>query len=587
MSGAAAPGGAGPAGAMQATALAKQNEFLKGYIVRLQKQLEDYLGSYLPPPSAASEREAEQLAPWIADTTSLSPLLEAYDRRISEADAAYESLSSQQAAVQARTRQLTNENERLMAEVKQLTSMAVARAEEGDVGSFGGDSSSGKVLELEEKVALLTSENEVMVDECRVLREEVARLQGQHTSSSQQLLELREQNAMLRKRAATQEVEDSQGAASVKIALAEAERKSSQSDHLRMELDAAEREVKVLAHELQAARHDLHTQAQSSAEYRKRAEEQERQHETARGQLERELAAAKDVQQNSVGNAVRMKHEMADLRTRAESHEREAARLKRQLEESERQMRTLEQQLVEARGRCDTLKDQMRRFEEEKDELQLAADQATALKEQAQREIARLSDRLQQVLVEAQARSEETVSSIRAKYQAQKARLHQQIAELEVEVAALQSDKERLVRECRSAEAEVDKLAREGPGGNLGRLQREIDTLSQNCKDMAVERDQAVHGAKASELAVRRKVHTHTHKHTNTQAHKHTNTQTHKHTTHNTQHTTHNTQHTTHNTHHTPHNTQHTTHNTQHTALNTLHTRHTRHTRRRTHNTSV
>ena len=32
-------------------------------------------------------------------------------------------------------------------------------------------------------------------------------------------------------------------------------------------------------------------------------------------------------------------------------------------------------------------KDQMRRLEEEKDELQLAADQALALKEQAQREI--------------------------------------------------------------------------------------------------------------------------------------------------------------------------------------------------------
>ena len=89
---------------MQATALAKQNEFLKGYIVRLQRQLEDYLGSYLPPPSSTSEREAEQLPPWIGDTTSLSPLLEAYDRRIAEADAAYESLSSQQAAIQARTR---------------------------------------------------------------------------------------------------------------------------------------------------------------------------------------------------------------------------------------------------------------------------------------------------------------------------------------------------------------------------------------------------------------------------------------------------------------------------------------------------
>jgi len=52
--------------------------------------------------------------------------------------------------------------------------------------------------------------------------------------------------------------------------------------------------------------------------------------------------------------------------------------------------------------------------------------------QQAQREIGRLSDRLQQVLVEAQARSEETVSSIRAKYQTQKARLQQQIVELEV-----------------------------------------------------------------------------------------------------------------------------------------------------------
>ena len=112
--------------------------------------------------------------------------------------------------------------------------------------------------------------------------------------------------------------------------------------------------------------------------------------------------------------------------------------------------------------------------------------------------------RPEQVLVEAQARSEETVSSIRAKYQTQKSRLQQQIVELEVEVATLQADKEKLARDCKSAEAEVDKLAREGPGGNLGRLHREIDALTQTCKDMSSQRDQALHGARASELAVRR-----------------------------------------------------------------------------------
>jgi chromosome segregation ATPase len=273
--------GIGGGGAMQATALAKQNEFLKGYIVRLQRQLEDYLGSYLPPPSSTSEREAEQLPPWIGYTTSLSPLLEAYDRRIAEADAAYESLSSQQAAIQARTRQLTAENERLMAEVKQLTSMAMARAEEGDL-VIGSESSNAKVLELEEKLTLLTSENEVLVDECKVVREEMRKAEAQATTSAQQLKELREQNTVLRRRVAAQEVEDSQGAASMKSALAEAERKSSQSDRLRMELDAAEREVKVLAHELQSARHDLRVQAQTSLEARKRAEEQAERHQAER-----------------------------------------------------------------------------------------------------------------------------------------------------------------------------------------------------------------------------------------------------------------------------------------------------------------
>ena len=56
---------------------------------------------------------------------------------------------------------------------------------------------------------------------------------------------------------------------------------------------------------------------------------------------------------------------------------------------------------------------------------QQARDQRlVAREEQAQREISRLSDRLQQVLVEAQARSEETVLSIRAKYQAQNLKLY-------------------------------------------------------------------------------------------------------------------------------------------------------------------
>ena len=387
----------GTGGTMHATALAKQNEFLKGYISRLQRQLEEYLGSFLPPPSTTSEREAEQVAPWIADSASLSPLLEAYDRRIAEADAAYESLNSQQTAIQARVRQLTAENERLMAEVKQLTAMALSHAEEGEGGLLGADASSAKVLELEEKVALLTSENGLLVDECKVLRDEAGRHQVQHNTSMQQLMELREQNAALRNRAASQELQDSQGAAAARIALEEAERKSSHSDRLRMELDAAEREVKVLTDELDKARHEIRMFDNQVTDLRTRSKEVAEQHQGEQSKMTRELSHAKEAQQAAAANLVKLKYENEDLRARAEEDRKESERVKKHQQELSNQVRQLEQHLIESRAREETMKESMRRFEEDKDELQLAADQATALKDQAQREISRLSDRLQQV----------------------------------------------------------------------------------------------------------------------------------------------------------------------------------------------
>ena len=42
------PLGATESRGLQASAVVKQNDFLKGYIVRLQNQLEEYLGSHAP-----------------------------------------------------------------------------------------------------------------------------------------------------------------------------------------------------------------------------------------------------------------------------------------------------------------------------------------------------------------------------------------------------------------------------------------------------------------------------------------------------------------------------------------------------------
>ncbi|KAJ1476407.1 hypothetical protein T484DRAFT_1750618 [Baffinella frigidus] len=53
-------------------------------------------------------------------------------------------------------------------------------------------------------------------------------------------------------------------------------------------------------------------------------------------------------------------------------------------------------------------------------------------------------------------------------------------------------------------ESEAEKMARDGPGGNVGRLSREVEELSLKLKQATTERDNANHGHKAMELSARR-----------------------------------------------------------------------------------
>ncbi|KAJ1476408.1 hypothetical protein T484DRAFT_1825109 [Baffinella frigidus] len=113
------PLGATESRGLQAAAVVKQNDFLKGYIVRLQNQLEEYLGAHAPL-SEAREEDGASVQPWIGESAALSPLLEAYDRRIQEGDEKYERLSEQVSAMGGRFKQLQTENERLSANARQV-----------------------------------------------------------------------------------------------------------------------------------------------------------------------------------------------------------------------------------------------------------------------------------------------------------------------------------------------------------------------------------------------------------------------------------------------------------------------------------
>jgi hypothetical protein len=109
-----------------------QNDFLKGYISRLQKALQDATGSFPGPPDPATITESDSLPVWGADPSLLSPLFIAYDKRIEEADQINDRMRVELSSINMRVKQLSLENERLVSEVKELTELAISKMEMQD-----------------------------------------------------------------------------------------------------------------------------------------------------------------------------------------------------------------------------------------------------------------------------------------------------------------------------------------------------------------------------------------------------------------------------------------------------------------------
>ena len=483
---------------VQAAPLLKQNEFLKAYIIRLEKQLEDWLGSHVPPPESVTQEVAEQVPPWFSDSSVLSPLFEAYDRRISELEISRESLAAQLNSLQLKIKSVTAENERYAAEVKQLTHLAATAPDQGE-----SQSNTTKTVELEQRNELLVSENEILSEENEVLRKEVSKLNGQVAGNLQQVKELQDTIVSLRRKVSEMELKESEAGTSVFHS--DSGRRNNESQRLRMELEVSSRECKVLQDQVQSCRDEIRGHVVRATDLKSRYDDLLRQLQNEKTKHENEISDIKKSESTLVQKVTHLQHELENIKAKRDEEVENSSMLRRNLDETEKMLKNVEQQLFESRSREDTLKGQCRRFEEVADEHQIAADQAQALEQQARREIARLSDKLQEVLVEAQQRSEETVSSIRSKYRSQKANLQQQIRELDAKVAELQNENERLLRERMSAEAEIDKLLQNGPGGCISRMQKEIEELHRQCKDLALQRDDANHGMKAIELSARRK----------------------------------------------------------------------------------
>jgi hypothetical protein len=180
----------------QGSGLQRQNDFLKSYVARLQQQLIDYMGTHLPPPTSTltgsvsrfysssslliipTTGEGDRLEDWIGDGGHVSPLLAAYDRRIAELSDAHARVATELDTVRVRARQAAADCDRLTAEAKRLAELAAQRLDDRAAPPLAAAGGAGASRAVRGEAGLLAGENEVLMEENRLLRLDLERAQA-------------------------------------------------------------------------------------------------------------------------------------------------------------------------------------------------------------------------------------------------------------------------------------------------------------------------------------------------------------------------------------------------------------------------
>eukprot|EP00292_Cryptomonas_paramecium_P019911 CAMPEP_0113723006 /NCGR_PEP_ID=MMETSP0038_2-20120614/38125_1 /TAXON_ID=2898 /ORGANISM="Cryptomonas paramecium" /LENGTH=175 /DNA_ID=CAMNT_0000652431 /DNA_START=35 /DNA_END=558 /DNA_ORIENTATION=+ /assembly_acc=CAM_ASM_000170 len=164
---------------MQNTTVIRQNELLKSYVSRLQKQLDEYIGTHLPPPTATTPGEGEIVDKWIGDGGHILPLFVAYDQRIAELKEGNDQMARELDLARGRIQNMSVENERLSAEATRLLEQACARLQDqigsAGVGAIGVGTTTAQNTHGRLEVGVLTNENELLTEENRLLRADLDR----------------------------------------------------------------------------------------------------------------------------------------------------------------------------------------------------------------------------------------------------------------------------------------------------------------------------------------------------------------------------------------------------------------------------
>ncbi|XP_061101371.1 sodium channel and clathrin linker 1 isoform X2 [Conger conger] len=413
-------------------------------------------------------RASDSPALWLSDKSILTPLVAEYDKHNEDMNELLQRYQIQIAELKVKLEEVVRENERLHSELRE----SIERQLHGLPAATGLDRDSvtddGLVKNLQEQIQLSLQEKDRAMEMWRSSAEELYRMQQiyQKTTSDAHIY-MTEQQQMKNKLTSIQQAAQHLQAANETL-------ESTNQEFLKTVTEQS-MEMEDLRTHLRQAKMDLRTATAKVEEMTKlmqsMQDQMQRWEDNALEAQGREEASDRKLHQlHSALSQLDSRMKVATQET--EKVRREQSAWERQVGELQGRSSSLEEEKYEALSR---VRDSIQAAEE----AALQKDQALLREKQKSEELEKLKEAIKQLIQEAAIRTRKEVENVRKQCNIQIQRMAEELAALQLECADKETQIERASRERKAVEEELEKVYREGRGGEPE--YRKIDSLHQRC----------------------------------------------------------------------------------------------------------
>lgn len=430
--------------------------FLRDQVERLNALLGKYQEQY----SLTLQDEADRIhRPWLTNSEVLSPLMQEYDSILQQLQGEADDHKGQISELRQQLEELLSENERLRQDMKvvinqQLGASGVSGSQPGPAVSLD-PSQTTTLANLQQQLRLALQEKEACQDRWREASQELDRMEA----------ELQAQKESHQWKSVEKQAQQIQDQYTHSVAVLNSELETLQSDlrQVRQELMNSQRTVT----DLKKANHSLQQQL------------------AWRDDEKAETIFKEGITDSRMAELQRI---MEDLRQRLASATRDVEDMKREKSVMESRISELNRRLADTEQRENEAIQQVRDAVAMAETSVFEKDQVELQVRHREEEVSQLQDSIAKVINEAGVRTRQEVDNVRKQCNERVAKLTEELHNLELENTEKQAHLDRLLREKRAVESELQKMSRDGKLEG-SRTKEAIEELSRRLSEAERSRD--------------------------------------------------------------------------------------------------